>query len=62
MSQGEGEEGGGNEVHLGLPCGRQKTSLVAWAFFVHLLNVKNQNTRARPINIKLNFFFTKVQY
>ena len=23
MSQGE-EEGGGNEVHLGLPCGRQK--------------------------------------
>ena len=24
MSQGEEEEGGGNEVHLGLPCGRQK--------------------------------------
>ena len=23
MSQGEEGEGGGNEVHLGLPCGRQ---------------------------------------
>ena len=29
MSQGEeGEEGGGgNEVHLGLPCGRQKSNI-----------------------------------
>ena len=26
MSQEEGEEEEGNEVHLGLPCGRQKST------------------------------------
>ena len=29
QEEGGGEEGGGNEVHLGLPCGRQKDTKVA---------------------------------
>ena len=45
MSQGEeGGEGGGNEVYLGLPCGRQKPLLaeVCHSFLNYCLDCRNE--------------------